>query len=71
MHPLLGNIVDPVLSAFVPHENILLTHEITNKFNSTKWKKSGVALKLDMEKTYHGVEWKCLSEGLKQGFYLR
>ena len=70
MCPVLGKLIDPVQGAFVPlwsiHDNILLTHEIINKFNSMKGKKSWVALKLDMEKAYERVEWNFLFEALKQ-----
>ena len=42
MRPLLDKIIDPVQSAFVPkrsiHDNILLTHEIMNKFKHMKGK---------------------------------
>jgi len=74
MRPLLEEIIDPVQSAFVPkrsiHDNILLTHEIMNKFKNMKEKKAWVALKLDMEKAYDRVEWAFLFEALKQlGFH--
>ena len=72
--PVLGKLTDPVQSAFVPHrsihDNILLTHEIINKFNSMKGKKSWIALKLDMEKAYDRVELNFLFEALKKlGFH--
>jgi len=38
------------------HNNILLTHEIMNKFRNMKGKKVWVALKLDMKKAYDRVE---------------
>ena len=54
MRPLLVNLIDPTQSAFVPnrsiHDNILLAHEVINKFNNMKGKKSYVALRLDMWK---------------------
>ena len=69
MRPVLGKLIDPIQSAFVPHrfihDNILLTHDIINKCNSMKGKKSWVALKLDMEKAYDTVEWNFLFEALK------
>ena len=44
MRPILKKIIDPVQSAFVPkrsiHDNILLTHEIMNKFKNMKGKKA-------------------------------
>ena len=56
MYLILEKIIDPLESAFVPrcsiHDNILLTHEVMNKFNSMKGKKSWVALKFDMKKAY-------------------
>ena len=74
MRPVLGKLIDPVQSTFVPHrsihDNILLTHEIIKKFNSMKGKKSWVALKFDMEKAHDTVEWNFLFEALKQlGFH--
>jgi len=76
MRPVLGKIIDPVQSAFVPnrsiHDNILLTHEVINKFRNMKGKKSWIALKLDMKKAYDKVEWNFLFEALKQlGFHPR
>ena len=60
MRPIFEKIIDLVQSAFVPkrstHDNILLTHEIMNKFNKMKGKKVWVALKLDMEKADNRVE---------------
>ena len=60
MRRLLENIISPIQSAFVPqrriHDNILLAHEVVNKLNSMKRKKSWVALKFDMEKAYDIVE---------------
>ena len=60
MRPILERIIDPVQTAFIPNrsiqDNILLTHEIMNKFNKMKGKKAWVALKLDMEKAYDRVE---------------
>jgi len=64
MRPLLDKIIDPVQSAFVPktsiHDNILLTHEIMNKFKHMKGKKVWVALK----KIYDRVKWPFLFEAL-------
>jgi len=69
MRPILEKIIDPTQSAFVPkcsiHDNILLTHEIMNKFKNMKGKKAWVALKLDMEKTYDRVEWDFLFNTLR------
>ena len=74
MRPLLEKIIDPVQSAFVPkrsiHDNILLTHEIMNKFKNMKGKKAWVALKLDMEKAFDRVEWAFFFDALRQlGFH--
>ena len=74
MRPILDKIIDPVQSAFVPgrsiHDNILLTHEIMNKFKHMKGKKAWVALKLDMEKAYDRVERQFLFDALKHlGFH--
>ena len=61
-------------SAFVPkrliHDNILLAHEVMNKFKNMKEKKSCIVLKVGMEKAYHIVKWKFLFEDLMQlGFH--
>ena len=57
MRPILEKIIEPVQSVFVLkrsiHDNILLTHEIMNKFNNMKGKKSWVTLKLDIKKAYN------------------
>ena len=57
----LQRIIHPTQSAFAPdraiHENILIAHEIMNKFRHFKGKKGYVALKLDMEKVYYRIEW--------------
>jgi len=54
MRPVLQRIIHPTQSAFIPyrtiHDNILIAHEIVNKFKHFKGKKGYVALKLDMEK---------------------
>jgi len=52
------------------HNNILLTHEIMTKFKNMKGKKTWVALKLDMKKTYAIIEWDFLLNTLhKLGFH--
>ena len=56
MRPILKRIAQPTQSAFVPHraihDNILLAHEVMNKFHHLKGCKGYVALKLDIEKAY-------------------
>jgi len=74
MKPILQRIIHPVQSAFIPHrtihDNILIAHEVVNKFRHLKGKKGYVALKLDMEKAYDRVEWDFLLSCLKQlGFH--
>jgi len=68
MRPIIERIVDSVQSAFVPkrsiHDNILLAHEIMNKFHNMKGRKSWVAIKLDMKKAYDQVEWAFLFQTL-------
>ena len=68
MRPLLVNLIDPTQSAFVSnrsiHDNILLAHEVINKFNNMKGKKSWVALKLDMcwvswHQIQESARWDC------------
>ena len=62
LRPCLDDIIAPFQSSFVPylqiHNNILLAHEIMNKFKNTKGKKGWIALKLDMTKAYDKVNWK-------------
>ena len=59
MRPILQRIIHPTQSAFIPHrtihDNILIVHEIMNKFKHFKGKKGYVALKLDMEKAYDRI----------------
>jgi len=74
MKPILQRIIHPTQSAFIPHrtihDNILIAHEIVNKFKIMKGKKGFVALKLDMEKAYDRLEWDFLLSCLKQlGFH--
>jgi len=60
MRPIPQRIILPTQSAFIPqrtiHDNILLAHEVVNKFKHMKGKKGYVALKLDMEKAYDRIE---------------
>jgi len=64
MHLILEKVICPIQSALVPkrfiHDNILLAHEIMNKFKNMKGKKAWVALKLDMTQVYNRVEWNFL-----------
>ena len=70
MRPILQRLVHPCQSAFVPdraiHDNILVAHEIMNKFKHYKGKKGFVALKIDMEKAYDRIEWNFLLACLRQ-----
>jgi len=56
----LERIVQPTQSVFVPHhaihDNILLAHEIMNKFHHMKGKKAYVAIKLATKKAYDHIE---------------
>ena len=47
------------------HDNILVTHEVMNKFHHLKGKQGYVALKLDMEKAYDRIERDFLSHCLQ------
>jgi len=74
MRPILQRIIHPTQSAFIPHrtihDNILIAHEIVNKFKHMKGKKGHVALKLDMEKAYDRIEWDFLLSCLQHlGFH--
>ena len=68
MQPILERIIQAAQGAFITqrviHDNVLLAHEVMNKFKHMKGKKGCVTLKLDMEKAYNRVEWdftcKCL-----------
>jgi len=70
MRPILQRLIHPCQSAFVPnraiHDNILVAHEIMNKFRHSKGKRGYVALKLDMEKAYDRIEWDFLFNCLQQ-----
>jgi len=76
MRPILQRIIQSTTqSAFIPsrtiHDNILIAHEIINKFKHFKGKKGYVALKLDMEKGYDRIEWDFLLNCLQQlGFHV-
>ena len=69
MRPILERLVQPTQSAFVPyqaiHDNILLAHEVLNKFHHIKGKRGYVAIKLDMEKAYDRIEWDFLQHSLR------
>jgi len=74
LRPVLQRIILPYQSAFIPnrtiHDNILLAHELINKFHHFKGKKGYIALKLDMEKAYDRIEWDFLLACLQQlGFH--
>ena len=70
MRPILQRLIHPCQSAFVPnraiHDNILVAHEIMNKFKNCRSKRGYVALKLDMEKAYDRIEWDFLFNCLQQ-----
>ena len=61
LRPCLEHIIHPFQSAFVTgcqiHDNILIAHEIMNKFKNTKGKNTWTAIKLNMKKAYNIVEW--------------
>ena len=74
LRPILERIIHPVQSAFVSqraiHDNILLAHEVINKFHHLKGKKGYAAVKIDMEKAYDRIEWDFLLKCLEQlGFH--
>jgi len=76
MHTILERIVRPTHSAFAPHQaihdNILLAHEVINKFHHVKGKKGYVTINLDIEKTYDRIEWDFLQHSLRSmGFHLQ
>ena len=72
MCPILEHLVQPTQSAFVPHraiyDNILLAHEVLNKFHHFKGKKRSVTIKLDMEKVYDRIEWDFLQHNLRSHY---
>jgi len=74
LRPLLERIIHPVQSAFVSQraiqDNILLAHEVINKFHHLRSRKGYVAIKLDMEKAYDRIEWDFLLQCLTHmGFH--
>ncbi|KAL4309415.1 hypothetical protein GQ457_01G025780 [Hibiscus cannabinus] len=74
LKPILHVCINDNQGAFVPgrliSDNILIAHENFHALKSLKYgPKSGVALKLDMEKAYNKVEWNFLNEiMIKMGF---
>lgn len=73
MKSILGKIIDPFQSAFIPHraitDNILLGYECMHWLRNSKSKKGYAALKLDMSKAYDRIEWSYLERILlKLGF---
>lgn len=65
----LGKIIDPYQSAFIPRrvitDNIIIGYECVNWLRNSKIKQGFAALKLDMSKAYDRVEWSFLLEILK------
>ena len=63
MRPILEKIIQPTQVAFIPqrviHDNVLLVHELMNKFKHMKGKKAYVALRLDKRKPT--IEWNEIS----------
>lgn len=72
---ILGNIIGPHQSAFIPGrsitDNILLGYECMHWLRHSKSTQGFAALKLDMSKAYDKVEWTCLTAVLHRMSFRR
>ncbi len=61
LRTVIGNLVSPAQSAFIPGrwiaENQLIVQEILHSFKKRKVKGSFIAMKLDLQKAYDRVNW--------------
>ncbi|XP_021855317.1 uncharacterized protein [Spinacia oleracea] len=66
--PVLGSLISPLQSSFVPNrgieENIIIVKEVAHFFNKARKGKRIMALKLDITKTYDSLEWSFIRETL-------
>ena len=66
LRPLLGKLIDPAQTAFVPNrwitENVVLAQEIVHSFKYMKKKRGFLGMKLDFNKAYDQMEWCFLVE---------
>uniref|UniRef100_A0A2N9ET81 Reverse transcriptase domain-containing protein n=2 Tax=Fagus sylvatica TaxID=28930 RepID=A0A2N9ET81_FAGSY len=64
LRPLLGKLIDPAQTAFVPNrwitENVVLAQEIVHSFKHMKKKRGFLGMKLDFNKAYDRMEWSFL-----------
>ncbi|XP_028080539.1 uncharacterized protein LOC114282098 [Camellia sinensis] len=70
LRPLLGKIVRPNQSSFIPgrntSDNIIITQEIIHSLNKKKGKKGGLVFKIDLEKAYDNLSWDFLKQTLEE-----
>lgn len=73
----MGKLVNPCQSSFIPNrqsrDNIIIAQEIFHSMRKKRGKKGWMAIKLDLEKAYDRLSWKCIKEtmediGLPQRF---
>lgn len=68
LRPLLGKIIGPCQSSFIPgrstSDNIIITQEILHTLRRKKGKKGDMVFKIDLEKAYDKVSWDFLKDTL-------
>ncbi|GLT84226.1 hypothetical protein SLE2022_024710 [Rubroshorea leprosula] len=69
MKNLMGNLISPLQSSFIPGrngmDNVLILRELVHSFTKRKGRVGDMIVKLDLEKAYDRLEWGFIREALQ------